>query len=235
MDKNKGQNKLQRYQSDQRTKKAPVNLAKSGAEKDTAGVVFVGSKGAKKFFQQRKRQIQSVNRDKYGASNDEVKLTAQEYFDRSEKRKADTHVGASSVGKLPEIKDAQEQLFDTGLKSTNLVVEAARESALKPSKASLKRTENQELRALREGSRKSLAAIQKSQLVAQEPEDGEDDNLSDNGGGDHYLISEEAHEVLARDDRNFLQRQKSYSQLKEEEARAEQDAEDEDDPMTGLR
>ena len=32
-----------------------MNLAKVGAEKDMRGIVFVGAKGTRQFFQQRKR------------------------------------------------------------------------------------------------------------------------------------------------------------------------------------
>ena len=48
------QNRLLRHQSEQRTKQAPVNLARLGAEQDTSGLVHVGAKGTRKFFQQRK-------------------------------------------------------------------------------------------------------------------------------------------------------------------------------------
>ena len=44
-------NRLLRHQSEQRTKQAPVNLARLGAERDTRGLVHVGAKGTRKFFQ----------------------------------------------------------------------------------------------------------------------------------------------------------------------------------------
>lgn len=40
----------QRQKSEQRTQKAPVNLAKRGAQQDVRGVVHVGEKGTKQFF-----------------------------------------------------------------------------------------------------------------------------------------------------------------------------------------
>jgi len=46
-----GIDKLKKYQSDQRTKQAPINLALQGAARDVHGVVHVGAKGTKKFFQ----------------------------------------------------------------------------------------------------------------------------------------------------------------------------------------
>lgn len=46
----------------------------------------MGSKGTKKFFQQRKRQILSLNREQYEAENDEVQMSAAEYQEMRDKR-----------------------------------------------------------------------------------------------------------------------------------------------------
>jgi hypothetical protein len=72
-------NKLQRYQSDQRTKKAPLNLARIGAQHDVEGIVHVGEKGTKHFFKQRKQNILSLNRLQYDADDMQVKMSAEEY------------------------------------------------------------------------------------------------------------------------------------------------------------
>lgn len=72
-------NKLQRYQSEQRTKQAPLNLARIGAQRDVKGLAHVGEKGTKAFFQQRKRNILSLNRAQYGSQGDEVKMDVDEY------------------------------------------------------------------------------------------------------------------------------------------------------------
>lgn len=87
--------KLSRVQSEQRTKKAALNLAKAGAAQDTRGVVHVGAKGARQFFQQRKRQILSLNREHFEAENDEVKLSADEYLALKEAREAGALGGKS--------------------------------------------------------------------------------------------------------------------------------------------
>jgi hypothetical protein len=54
--------RLSRYKSEQRTKQAPLNLARLGAQRDVRGLAHVGEKGTKAFFQQRKRNMLSLNR-----------------------------------------------------------------------------------------------------------------------------------------------------------------------------
>lgn len=43
------------------------------------GLAHVGEKGTKAFFQQRKRNILSLNRAQYGSQGDEVKMDVDEY------------------------------------------------------------------------------------------------------------------------------------------------------------
>lgn len=104
-------NKLQRYQSEQRTKQAPLNLARIGAQRDVRGLAHVGEKGTKAFFQQRKRNILSLNRAQYGSQGDEVKMDVGEYNamlnerdggDRAEGRSQSPRQGAKGP-KLPAI------------------------------------------------------------------------------------------------------------------------------------
>jgi hypothetical protein len=54
---------MKRVESDHRTKKAPINLAKIGAREDVAGLKYVGERGTKAFFSQRKKNILSLNRE----------------------------------------------------------------------------------------------------------------------------------------------------------------------------
>ena len=72
-------NKLQRYQSEQRTKQAPLNLARIGAQKDTKGLVHIPEKGTKKFFKQRRNNIINLNKDTYQIQDSSVKVNAEEY------------------------------------------------------------------------------------------------------------------------------------------------------------
>jgi hypothetical protein len=64
-------------------------LAKIGAEQDVSGLVHVGAKGTRKFFQQRKQNILSLNRDQYQTENDEVKVPIEEYKEMIDKKQAD--------------------------------------------------------------------------------------------------------------------------------------------------
>ena len=162
--------KQQRHQSEQRTKKAPVNLAKLGAQQDVRGVVHVGEKGTKQFFKQRKKHILSLNREQYHSHDDKVKLDVDEYQELlREKQDADVPgrpqprkaTEQKESGKLPPIgshdgpltldltnkkqgagaptpkaKAAKSKLFDTGLRSTSLVVDRVKERVYQPPKAS---------------------------------------------------------------------------------------------------
>ena len=70
---------MKRSQSEHRTKKAPLNLAKLGARDDVSGIKHVGERGTKAFFSQRKKNILSLNREQYNTIGDEVKVDVDEF------------------------------------------------------------------------------------------------------------------------------------------------------------
>ena len=146
---NQGQqlNKLQRFQSDKRTKYAAVNLAKIGSRLDFEGVKHVGEKGTKRFLRDRKKNILEVNRKSYHSTDDKVKLDPEDYQALIDEK--------NDVDKLPEINNIQveqgienkkkylaptekkddlrkrRKLFDDALPSTALVVDSVKDKIIK--------------------------------------------------------------------------------------------------------
>ena len=84
-----------------RTKRAPLNLAKIGANRDFKGLTHVGERGTKAFFSQRKKNILSLNREQYNTIGDEVKLDVDEY--KVIKNEKDGGDRVLSPKKLPEV------------------------------------------------------------------------------------------------------------------------------------
>ena len=70
---------MERYYSEQRTKKAPINLARVGAVADKHGVRHVGEKGTKAFLRKRKQDIVQLNRKQYHSTDDKVEMEPDEY------------------------------------------------------------------------------------------------------------------------------------------------------------